>query len=66
MDFAILTRLGPLAWDQGFGLGTKVLHTMAHQLPTIIIVFIVVPQGPDFLGTLPLLGTYDVGPWDVV
>jgi len=39
---------------------------MAHQLPTTIIVFIIVPQGPDFLGTLPLLGTYDVGPWDVV
>jgi hypothetical protein len=45
--------LRPWAWDQ-------VLHTMAHQLPRILL--FIVPQGPDFHGTLPLLvGTYEIG-----
>jgi len=53
MDFAFLMGLGPWAWDQ-------VLHTMAHQLPRILL--FIVPQGPDFHGTLPLLvGTYEIG-----
>ncbi len=46
------------------GLGPSPFDTMAHQLPRIIL--FIVPQGPNFHGTLPLLGTYEIGPWDVV
>jgi hypothetical protein len=44
---------GPWVRDQ-------VLHTMAYQLPRIIL--FVVPQGLDFHGTLPLLGTCEIKP----
>jgi uncharacterized membrane protein len=33
------------------------------QLPRIIL--FLVSQGPDFHGTLPLLGTYEIKPWDI-
>jgi hypothetical protein len=46
------------------GLGLSPFDTMAHQLPRIIL--FIAPQGSNFHGTLPLLGTYEIGPWDVV
>ncbi len=46
------------------GLGPSPFDTMAHRLPRIIL--FIVPQGLNFHGTLPLLGTYEIGPRDVV
>lgn len=50
----------PSSWDSGLGAQDQVLHTMAYQLPRILL--FIVPQGPDFHGTLPLLvGTQEIG-----
>jgi hypothetical protein len=57
MDFIFFMRLEPWVWDQ-------VLHTIAHILKNIIL--FIIPQGLDFHGTLPLIGTYGIEPWDVV
>jgi hypothetical protein len=56
-DFAFLLGLGPWTWDQVF-------HAMTHQVRRIIL--IIIPLGLDFHGTLPFLGTFEIGLWDIV
>jgi hypothetical protein len=36
---------------------------LTSRLPRIIM--FLVSQGPDFHRTLPLLGTYEIKPWDI-
>jgi len=47
--------------DLGLGLGIE-SFTLKHTNSKKIKLFIVC-QGPDFHETLPLFGTYEIGPW---